>query len=251
MSPKGSGPALIALSLGYVLNSLFTLAGAGRKSDLLMMAFFLVSIILSLRVWRGAWILPLSGSLIGYISEYLGVNYGFPFGHYEYEAFKGVALLNVPIPIAVAWGMYLYTCYLAASPYASGIRRLVLSAFLMVVLDLAVDPVMVELGIWRWEHVGPWFGVPISNFVGWFVTSLIALLVYRALAAQRDLKREDTVEWSFIPYLASFLPILGMAGHSSGVPAVTSMSLALAILSILAYVRDLDRSGGYERHSAC
>ncbi|MCD6348412.1 MAG: carotenoid biosynthesis protein [Candidatus Korarchaeota archaeon] len=240
MSLKGSGPALIALSLGYILNAVFTLAGAGRESDLLMTAFFLVSVILSLRVWRGAWILPLSGSLVGYISEYLGVKYGFPFGHYEYEAFKGAALLNVPIPIVVAWGMYLYTCYLAASPYASGIRRLVLSAFLMVILDLAVDPVMVELGIWRWERMGPWFGVPTSNFVGWFLTSLIALLVYRSLAAQRDLKREDIMEWSFIPYLASFLPILGIAGPSSRVPAVASMSLALMILSILAYIRDLD-----------
>jgi len=45
------------------------------------------------------------------------------------------------------------------------------ASFLMVAWDLAQDPVWSTiLHAWIWPHAGPYFGVPVSNFRGWFLT---------------------------------------------------------------------------------
>ena len=36
----------------------------------------------------------------------------------------------------------------------------------MVVCDLVLDPAAVRLGFWAWYDPGPYFGVPVINFLG-------------------------------------------------------------------------------------
>src|SRR5262249_2811036 len=49
-------------------------------------------------------------------------------------------------------------------------------AALMTALDLFVDPVSSRVLLyWHWRQPGFWFGVPLINFVGWFVVSLALL----------------------------------------------------------------------------
>jgi len=43
------------------------------------------------------------------------------------------------------------------------------ASFIMVAWDLAQDPVWgTVLHGWAWLDGGPWFGVPISNYLGWY-----------------------------------------------------------------------------------
>jgi len=55
---------------------------------------------------------------------------------------------------------------------AAGIRVLtlpVVASFVMVAWDLAQDPIWATaLHGWVWRDGGPWFGVPISNYLGWY-----------------------------------------------------------------------------------
>lgn len=228
--------SVCVLSVGLLANTLFALFDLRSISDLLLLASFLVSLVLSvISVWKGAFILPLVGSLVGFISEFISLKYGFPFGHYSYEGF-GARIAGVPIPIVVAWGIYLYICYLSASPFFRGMGRVIIAALLMVLLDLAIDPVMVELGIWKWEETGEWFGIPSSNFFGWFITSIVALLLYKMLARRHDLG-EITIRWASIPYILSFLPILSISGAFSRIPSLISLVMVLALFSILVLLK--------------
>ena len=61
---------------------------------------------------------------------------------------------------------------LVALPLAAG--------FVMVAWDLSIDPVLSTLGrYWIWQHGGPYFGVPITNFLGWYLTNF---LIFQAFA---------------------------------------------------------------------
>ena len=56
-----------------------------------------------------------------------------------------------------------------------------LSALLMMLLDVVIDPLAVRgdrwfLGrIFYYPEGGPYFGVPLSNFLGWFIVGVIAV----------------------------------------------------------------------------
>ena len=44
-----------------------------------------------------------------------------------------------------------------------------IGAFFMVAWDLTIDPIMATIDhVWIWEQGGGFFGVPLSNFLGWF-----------------------------------------------------------------------------------
>ena len=48
--------------------------------------------------------------------------------------------------------------------------------------DLFLDPQMVGEGYWRWARPGAYRGIPLGNYVGWFVTGLgVMAIIERAL----------------------------------------------------------------------
>lgn len=102
-------------------------------------------------------------ALLGYGFEYLFINTGWV-GHYVYTADLSPFLGPVPLFIPLLWASLGYFCLLASDSY-------LVSAVLMVVLDTGFDP-RFAVTLWSWVPPGPYFGVPLANFVGWFVTSL-------------------------------------------------------------------------------
>ncbi|MEM2730156.1 MAG: carotenoid biosynthesis protein [Candidatus Korarchaeum sp.] len=220
--------SLTSLTLAYMLNAL--LSGSGRGiADLLMLLLFIASAALMTLEMKQIPLLPLIASSLGFAFEYIGLNYGFPFGSYSYLRFQGFAIHGVPVPVIVAWGAYAYTCYLASSYLASGKPRLILASSLMVLLDLALDPVMVERGLWRWQAQGEWFGVPLSNYAGWFTVSFLSFSLYALISGGRDLRVKLSYH-AYLPYLSSYLPILMIVGPSSALPAYLAFSSALLLL---------------------
>ena len=216
----------LVLALGFIASFAFTALGARPVGEAALLLATIASLALSLREWRRAPLLVASGMLIGFISELAGLNFGFPFGKYTYLKFGQAQVLGVPIPVVLAWGIYLYASYLASMALASGRRaRLLLAPALMVLLDLAVDPVMVEAGYWKWHEGGPWFGVPVENFAGWFLVSLASCLLYASLSKAEPSGSNPLL---FLPYLSAYLMLLHMAGRVSVLPA--SLSFAAASL---------------------
>jgi len=117
--------------------------------------------------------------MVGNISENLSVATGFPFGHYYFEELMGPKLFQVPVLLGLAYIGMAYVSWTLARlivgkpemPVA-GARIIALPAvasFIMVAWDLAQDPVWGPvLHAWAWLDGGPWFGVPISNYLGWY-----------------------------------------------------------------------------------
>ena len=53
------------------------------------------------------------------------------------------------------------------------------ASFIMVAWDLAQDPIWATvLHGWVWRDGGAWFGVPVSNYLGWFGTVFTIYLLF-------------------------------------------------------------------------
>lgn len=121
-------------------------------------------------------ILLLSG-VVGFVAEALGTATGFPFGRYRYTAALYPQIQGVPLVLAAAWlVLFAYVRQLVRSPLAT--------AAWITAIDLVVDPLAAgRLGFWRWEQPGIYYGIPWTNFAGWFGVSLLLFLLARKPAA--------------------------------------------------------------------
>jgi uncharacterized membrane protein len=131
--------------------------------------------------WRGILTFFVICLVIGNIFENVGVRTGFPYGHYCFTGLMGPKLFAVPILLGLAYvGMAYLSWTLArlilgdAQNSLKGSRVVTLSlvaAFIMVAWDFSQDPVWSTiLHLWVWPQGGPYFGVPVSNFLGWYLT---------------------------------------------------------------------------------
>jgi putative membrane protein len=107
---------------------------------------------------------------ISYLWEFIGVETGLPFGQYSYTNLLGPPIGLIPIFIPLLWCALGYFCLQASDYY-------VVASALMVSLDLPFDPVFsTSLHLWTWQSSTQYFGVPLSNFFGWFIASLTHVL---------------------------------------------------------------------------
>jgi putative membrane protein len=103
----------------------------------------------------------------GVAIEAIGTRTGLPFGRYEYTA-PGPSLLGVPWLVPAGW--WSFTLVALASAPVRG--RAWLAPLALVAWDLGLDPLMVDRGFWTFARQD-WFGVPISNFLGWYLSGLV------------------------------------------------------------------------------
>jgi putative membrane protein len=63
-----------------------------------------------------------------------------------------------------------------------------LAAFIMVAWDLAMDPVWgTVLHAWIWKQGGRYFGVSVSNFVGWYLTVYVIFQIFALYLRRRTI----------------------------------------------------------------
>jgi len=122
--------------------------------------------------------------VVGNVFENLSIATGFPFGHYYFTDVMGPKLLRVPVLLGLAYvGMGYLSWTLACMILRETGRPLsgsrvftlhLLASFVMVAWDLSMDAVWSTLVHgWIWLRGGAYFGVPVSNFLGWLLTVYI------------------------------------------------------------------------------
>lgn len=157
---------------------LVIMVGALSGDIPLFLASYVMALVLSLWSNRTGVAVALSATVIGFISEVVGVRTGVPFGPYKYTGTLGLEFLSVPIAVVVVWGAFTLVSFSAVRSFpTSTFMRSLLGAILNTVLDLSIDPIMVKAGFWEWGTVpGPsWFGIPWTNYLGWFIVSFTSI----------------------------------------------------------------------------
>lgn len=176
--------------LGWILgeNALIR----GMTFGVLMQASAVIIILYSAWGWPRALKTVLIVAVFTYLAELLGSKTGFPFGKYHYTDLLQPQLAGVPLLIPLAWLMMLPPAWAIAAiilgkdPRYEGTRKQsflfalkfsLLSALALTAWDLFLDPQMVGWGFWIWETPGLYFGIPLSNYFGWILTSFLITLL--------------------------------------------------------------------------
>lgn len=137
---------------------------------------------------RTLWLLA-SAFVVSLTFESVGVVTGLVYGPYHYTTKLGYLFLGlVPLIIPVAWFMMMYPSLVVADwlvPAKTRSRLIFVAAvgaLIMTAWDVVMDPVMVQGGHWVWDVNGAYFGIPLQNFFGWWLTTFVTFLVFFWLA---------------------------------------------------------------------
>lgn len=107
--------------------------------------------------------------LVGYGIEVVGVATGLVFGTYAYGESLGPKLFEVPPVMGVNWLLLCYTSVRLVN--FNGLPNWVkaaLSASLMVLLDIVMEPVAMSFDYWQWQDGA----IPLQNYFAWWVVAL-------------------------------------------------------------------------------
>ncbi|MBI2218192.1 MAG: carotenoid biosynthesis protein [Candidatus Rokubacteria bacterium] len=183
--------------------------------------------------WRrtlvfAAWAWPLA-----WLAEFSSTRVGIPFGLYHYTgSTRGQELFiaNVPFMDSLSFAFLAYAAFCLAR-VALGGRHVpapavaVLAGALMMLLDVVIDPLAVRGDRWFLGRIfyypdgGVYFGVPLSNFAGWWVVGTLAVGGYLALDLMGGLSMPPTlVRRGLTPPSYSPGPALGAPRRSRGAP---------------------------------
>lgn len=135
--------------------------------------------------------------IIGLLFEIIGVNFGVVFGgNYWYNPNSlGPIIFGVPVLIPFFWSFFIYTGYLITSSSLVWLNiskpsrlnkkiwllllLIIIDGLIVTAIDIFMDPIMVTNNNWTWVNGGTYFGIPIGNFVGWFIVTMISSGIFR------------------------------------------------------------------------
>ena len=203
---------LLALLLLFLVARILQLF-AGRIPSLLIVTFHVIppalfAVVHGARIYRSRGILIFATLCLGVgtLFESVSLRTGFPFGYYRFTDLMGPKLLDLPILLALAYvGMGYLSWVLAVvildcqNEPPSG-RKIVLlplaASFVMTAWDFSMDAVWADIDhAWVWQDGGPYFGVPVSNFFGWFFTVYIFYQLFALYLRNRVIIRSRTSHW--------------------------------------------------------
>ncbi|MEG3640587.1 carotenoid biosynthesis protein [Magnetococcus sp. PR-3] len=109
-----------------------------------------------------------AGILMGFAIEYSQTSKASP-PYYYTEALVWLPG-GVPLGVVLSWGTIFFSLF-------TTLRRLQLSTWVIApvaglaatMLDLVTDPAFVSIGFWVWKVPPGWFGIPWSNYMGWYI----------------------------------------------------------------------------------
>lgn len=192
MSPAIVVLGLLAVAIAILMGTDRALQAKGkppgRAFDAVQLAIALCGVVLHGIIaggigWAARFFLVLL--LVPAVIETAGLHSGLIFGRYRYTGKAGPRLPGgVPVVVVLMWFGLLYVtgttglmAVMTLGPGDSIFAAACIASLLMVWWDLAGDPVAVHEGLWQWKRKGRWYGVPLTNYIGWLLTSLVVLLI--------------------------------------------------------------------------
>lgn len=178
---------IAVIGVAFDVRPSFSLAWAGSVLLFLEGILLIIAATIVYGLWRG-----LSAGLLvivlSYIAESVGVGTGFPFGSYRYTDVLIPTLPgSVPAAVMFAWVLIIVGAFGSVSSISSqhiSVRNALLGATLATLLDLEIEPVAFHLEhYWDWSAPGTinYYGVPLANFIAWFIIALLLLLCVGAI----------------------------------------------------------------------
>jgi len=114
---------------------------------------------------------------LGYGIEVIGVKSGKIFGVYSYGEILGPKIWNTPLMIGVNWLLLVIGAGNLVDQYLSKLSTIIkigIAASLMLFIDLLIEPIAIQWGMWTWENVN----VPLQNYIAWWLIAILMFGIY-------------------------------------------------------------------------
>jgi putative membrane protein len=131
------------------------------------------------------------------LSESLSLRVGFPFGSYHFTDVMGPKISGLPVLLVLAYLGMAYCSWVMALMITgtrkpvSGHRTItvpLLASFIMLSWDLSMEADWSTVDrAWIWHSGGAFFGVPWTNFFGWFLTAYAIFQIFAVYCRARML----------------------------------------------------------------
>jgi putative membrane protein len=173
---------------------------------------------------------------VSLLFESVGVATGLIYGPYHYTDKLGPLFLGlVPYLIPVAWFMMSYPSFVIADRLVpedwkrwqrllavAGVGGVVMTAW-----DLVMDPIMVYSGHWIWDVNGAYHGIPLQNFLGWWVTVFTTYALYLLISGKSSTPTDERFDrLAVTSYLVTALGLI--------LPCLLTGAGELALIGIFA-----------------
>jgi uncharacterized membrane protein len=184
--------------------------------------------------------------LISGVVQLIGARTGIPFGSCVYTERMGPRLFGpLPWPVPLIWTVAILNsrgvARLILRPWRKmdkyGLWVIGLACLLTVLFDAGLEPFASTINLyWLWEvpkNLPVWHGAPLTDFLGWAVTTLIILaFVTPWLINKRPSRKSPPDYHSLIVWLVlNLLPGLGAAMHhiwwAAGFTLAASLTVAV------------------------
>lgn len=229
-----TGLALMFLAVGAYLMTNVELPRWSHVLSSIAIVLFALPSFWALKMWLG-WAdgIKLAAILGVYavLVETVALLTGIPYGRFVYSEHLGFKLPGgAPWTVAFAWTPLILCAYTAArSLFVSRLSRIVCSTLLLLAFDFVIDPGAVLLGFWQYQGGGIYYGVPVSNFVGWVFSGAIgSAMVEAAISYFRPLLPPPVQIGSSAFFITFFWTALA-AFAGLGVPAAIGGAVAIAM----------------------
>ena len=192
-------------------------------------------------VWPMAW-----------AAELASIHFGIPFGFYHYTGLtrgQELYVAGVPCFSSLSFAFLAYAAYCLARGALVRLRaplavRAVLTGFFMMMLDAVIDPAAVRGERWflgdlfSYPGGGMYFGVPLSNFAGWWLVGAAGIFAYEACARPGPARGPSRIGAGIALYYAVFvfnLAVTGWIGEWTlvvvGLAIHTLMAVAIVVIA--------------------
>ena len=208
--------ALIGLSLIVLINWIQNFFANTTDEQLPMLLFLLQPILITIFVfwhgyyrygWRNMIVFFLLVFAISWSLESLSIYTSFPFGWYNYSDLMGAKLGVVPIMIMPSYFGYGYLSWIMGNvitdSYGKSTKRQnvwvvpFLAAFIMSAWDLCGDIIWSTIqGTWTWTYGGSFYGVPIQNYLGWYLVVFLCFITFSFYIKSAKINQEYSIEKS-------------------------------------------------------
>ncbi len=198
MCSRVAAVASAATIAGMIATPLLPQGGRARRvlSSVVVVGSFTTTTANAVRRWGGrragaaAAVTAIGTTLI----ERVGTETAIPFGRYGYTGALKPQVAHVPAIVPLAWfalGLPAReTAHAALGARSTPATRMVLGSAALTAWDLFLDPQMVGEGYWTWAKRGVYRGIPLTNFLGWFVTGLAVMALLEAALPPADESRD-------------------------------------------------------------
>lgn len=202
-----------------------TIVSAFLKLSLLVLTLPIIAIAL-----HSYWTLGLKKTLfflfasfaVGLIFETIGLKNGTLFGGRYYYARTSLMIGDLPAVVPFYWSAFIYIGYCLTNSFLIWTKNtkpyyknknfyllpllVVADGLIVAAIDIFMDPVQVAGGTWTWIDKGPYFGIPIGNFIGWFVVAAISAGIFRLFEYfNKEVKAKVREEIYLVPVVGYFL----------------------------------------------